>query len=90
MTTTRVPARTAAPLPPELPRRLSLLPMTTDERLKQIEVLRQRIDQAVDFLCSTRNGTSAEAKEKAIVSFHERMVLLEGQLSRIKEELLLG
>ncbi len=93
MTLTKGLARSEPPFTNELLKRpSSSLPLTTDERLKQIEALRQRIDRAVEFICNAgaQNGNSAEAREKAIVIFHERMLILEGQLSRIKDELLLG
>ena len=35
-------------------------------------------------------GTSAEAKERAVAAFHERLVVLERQLGRIQEDLQLG
>jgi hypothetical protein len=36
------------------------------------------------------HGTSAEAKERAVAAFYERIVVLEGQLGRIQENLQLG
>jgi hypothetical protein len=36
------------------------------------------------------NGTSAEAKERTVTAFYERMVVAEGQLGRIQENLRLG
>jgi hypothetical protein len=35
-------------------------------------------------------SSSAEAKDKAVVAFHDRLAALEGQLARIHEELQLG
>ena len=36
------------------------------------------------------NGTSAEAKDKAVTTFYERMAALERQLGRIQEDLQIG
>src|SRR5438132_14289528 len=46
----------------------------------------------VQFLCDVGNldGTSAEAKDKAVAACYERMVVLERQLGRIQEDLQLG
>ena len=51
--------------------------------------MRQRVNDYAEFMCRVDGltGTSAEAKEKAIVAFHERMVAFEHQLGRIQEEL---
>lgn len=66
--------------------------LTTEERLQQIEKLGQRIAGYVQFICKVggMNGTSAEAKERAVAAFYERIVVLEGQLGRIQENLQLG
>jgi hypothetical protein len=52
----------------------------------------QRISGYVQFMCKVGNlnGTSAEAKEKAVTAFYERLAALEHQLGRIQEELRLG
>ena len=65
---------------------------TMEERLLRIKALGQRINGYVQFIGSARrlNGTCAEAKEKAVADFYERMVVLERQLSRIQEELKCG
>jgi hypothetical protein len=62
---------------------------TTEERLLRIEAMGQRIHGYVQFMCQPGNlsGTSAEAKEKAVRAFYERMVHLECQLARIQEAL---
>jgi hypothetical protein len=67
-------------------------PWTTAERLQRIEGMVQRINGYVQFMCQIDdlNGTSAEAKEKAVAAFYERMVILEHQLGRIQEDLQLG
>jgi hypothetical protein len=67
-------------------------PWTTEERLQRIRALGQRIDKYVEDMCAvgTLNGTSAEAKDKAVAAFYERMVVLERQLGHIREELHLG
>ncbi len=67
-------------------------PWTTEERVRCIEEMGQRISAYVKFMCKLSNmsGTSAEAKEKAVTAFYERMSILERQLGRIQEELQLG
>jgi hypothetical protein len=67
-------------------------PCTTEERLQRIEAMRRRINGYVEYMCqnSSLNGTSMEAKEKAVATFYERMVILERQLGRIHDELQLG
>jgi hypothetical protein len=67
-------------------------PLTTEDRLVRIRALGQRIDGHIQFMCAvgSLNGTSAEAKERAVTAFYERMVVLERQLDRIQEDLQLG
>jgi hypothetical protein len=67
-------------------------PPTTDERLRDIAAMGQRIHGYVQFMCEIGNlgGTSAEAKETAIATFHAQLAVLERQLRRIHEELQLG
>ena len=73
----------ARPLPPFC---------TLEERLRDIEALRLRINGHTQFMLQVNSlkVTSNEAKEKAITAFHERMVALERQLGLIQEELRLG
>jgi hypothetical protein len=61
---------------------------TTEERLQRIEAMGQRIASYVQFMCQIGqlNGTSAEAKEKAVAAFYERMVVLERHLGRIHDD----
>ena len=67
-------------------------PLTAAERLQQIAALGRRVAEYVEFMAriDSLNGTSAEAKERAVVAFYERLMILEGQLGRIHEELRLG
>ena len=67
-------------------------PSTLEGRLQCIEALGQRIDGYIRFMCqvASLNSTSAEAKERAVTAFYERMVVVERQLGRIQEELRLG
>jgi hypothetical protein len=62
------------------------------ERLQRIEAMGKWIDGYVQFMCQVGNlnGTSAEAKEKAVVAFYERMTVLERQLGRIQDDLRSG
>jgi hypothetical protein len=64
-------------------------PLTLEERLHGIEVMGQRIDGYIRFMCQvgSLNGISAEAKEKAVTAFYERIVVVESQLGRIQEDL---
>jgi hypothetical protein len=67
-------------------------PWTTVERLQCIAAMGQRIHGYVEFMCAVGNlnGTSDEAKEKAVTAFYELLAVLEGQLGRIQEDLRLG
>jgi hypothetical protein len=64
-------------------------PRTMEERLQRIETLGQRIDGYIRFMCEigSLTGTSAEAKERAVTAFYERMLVVERQLARIQEDL---
>ena len=93
-TETNTPPRRAAP--PTYVEPLSAAwhtpPWTLEERLQRIGVLAQRISGYVQFMCQVGNlnGTSGEAKERAVAAFYERMAALERQLARIQEDLQLG
>jgi hypothetical protein len=65
---------------------------TTEERLQRIRAMSTQIGGYVEYIARVANlsGTSAEAKEKAVLAFYERMVVMERQLSRVKDELHLG
>jgi len=67
-------------------------PATLEEHLQRIKVMNDRIRGYVEYMGTIDNltGTSAEAKEKAIAAFYERMVVLERHLGRIQEDLRLG
>ena len=67
-------------------------PWTMEERVQRIEAMGQRISGYVRFMCQagSMNGTSAEAKERAVRAFYERMVIVERQLGHIQEEFRLG
>jgi hypothetical protein len=86
--TTKMPAPTE--LPPPGP--WSAPPETTEEHLQRIEAMGKRINGYVQFMCQVDNlnGTSAEAKEKAIVAFYERLTVLERLLGRIQDDLQRG
>jgi hypothetical protein len=93
-TKAKVPSEFASPpvgdLPPVGP--WPTPPGTPEERLQRIEAMGQRISGYVQFMCKVEhlNGSSGEAKEKAVAAFYERMLILERQLGRIQEELRLG
>jgi hypothetical protein len=90
----KTPARaTAPPVVAEPPVAFAAVaPRTTEERILRIAAMGQRIDGYIQFMCQVGNlaGTSAEAKEKAITAFYDRLLILERQLGRIQEELQLG
>ncbi len=67
-------------------------PWTTEERLQRIAAMGQRIDSYIHFMTQigNMNGSSTEAKDKAVTDFYDRMVVLERHLGRIQEELQLG
>jgi hypothetical protein len=67
-------------------------PLTTEQRLQDIERLLQRVTGYAEFMCRDRGqqATSSEARDKAIVAFHERIAVLEHQLGRIHEDFRLG
>ena len=61
--------------------------LTLEKRVQRIEVLAERINGYVKFMCqvASLNGVSGEAKEKAVTVFHEHMITVESQLARIHE-----
>jgi hypothetical protein len=62
-------------------------PVTTADRLVRIRVLGQRITSYLRYMetIATTEGASAEAKERAVAIFHERLVVMERELARIQE-----
>jgi len=66
--------------------------LTAAERLQRIEVVGQRINGYIQFICQvgTLGGSSDEAKEKAVAAFYDLLVVLERGLGRIQEDLRLG
>jgi hypothetical protein len=66
--------------------------LTTQQRLEAIEQMLERVSGYVEFMrgVDALKGSSAEAKEAAVVAFYERMVVLERQLGGIAEGLRLG
>jgi hypothetical protein len=67
-------------------------PLTREERFQAIEKMRERVNGYVAFIGRINHlqGSSTEAKEKAVADFFARMTTLERQLGRICEELELG
>lgn len=67
-------------------------PCTTEERLECIEALGRRIDGHIQFMrkADSLAGTSGEARERAVRACYERLLAVEAQLGRIKDELQLG
>ncbi len=75
----KAPARPPATAPP----------MTLEERLHRIEAMGKRMEGYIQFMCKlpSMTGTSAEVKERAVAVFYAQMVLVEGQLAHIYDEL---
>jgi hypothetical protein len=64
-------------------------PRTTEDRLLHIAALGRRIQQYIKFMGAIGNlaGSSMEAKELAVVVFHDCLAALEPQLGDIPEKL---
>jgi hypothetical protein len=73
----------------ELPR---VPPATPEEFLLHINLLGKRVDDHLAFMAAVErlNGTSAEAKNRALSQFYQRLVAMEQELNRVREELELG
>jgi hypothetical protein len=86
-----VPVRQSGRLPCAAPRP-GWRPSTTQERLLDLERMREQINGYTAFICQVASlrGTSIESKENAVAAFHEWMAVLEGQLARIHDELRFG
>ena len=67
-------------------------PAATDERLRAIEQLAEQVNGYVPFIrrIAGLQGSSDEAKEKAVAAFHARLTTLERHLGRICEDVQLG
>ncbi len=63
-------------------------PRTTEDRLLHIAALGRRIQQYIKFMGAIGDmaGSSAEAKELAVVVFHDCLAALEPRLGDIPEE----
>jgi hypothetical protein len=73
----------------ELPR---TPPATAEEFLLHIGVLGKRVEGHVTFMAGVERlcGTSSEAKNRALSLFYQRLVAMEVELNRVREELELG
>lgn len=78
------PARTVPRNPAAEPQLLTL-----EERLHRIETLGNRIRGHIDAIARIAHepGTSPDGKERAVKAFHEKIILVESELGRIREEL---
>lgn len=65
---------------------------TPEERVQDIEQLYGRVTEYVQFMSKVAQmkGTSAEAKDRALAAFHDRLARMERELGKIQEELMLG
>jgi len=91
-TKTKAPPRTVTPTA-ELPPDPVVTPSwTTEDRIAHIQALGRKLEEHVRFVAAVEGlrGTSAEARGKAVVAFHERLLALERSLGQILEELRLG
>lgn len=67
-----------------------LLPPSTPEgQLEHIDALGKRIEGYVRFMhkVGKMSGVSAEAKDRAVALFHQRLSFFEKELGRIQDEL---
>ena len=66
--------------------------LTTEERLRRIDAMGQRVGRCIEFLCQAPalSGASAEARGVAVAAFYDRLLVLEGELSRITDVLRLA
>jgi hypothetical protein len=64
-------------------------PWTLEERLHRIEAMGLKIEGYIRFMCQVAGleGASAEAKERAVAAFYDRMVDAERALGHIHEDL---
>ena len=80
-----------APLDP--PSDLSQLPcVTTADRLARIQLLGRRVQEHIREAAAAgaQPGTSAEARDRAVALFMDRLVFLERALAQTLEDLRLG
>jgi hypothetical protein len=70
----------------------SRAPLTTQQRLEEVEKLLAQVEEHAKFIrgVGAMQSSSAEAKDAAVAAFHERMTQLERQLGLIVEGLRLG
>jgi hypothetical protein len=65
------------------------MPPSTEDRLSHIQALGRRIDHYIRFMrmVGSMAGSSGEAKNLAVVVFHECLAALEAPLGRIPRRL---
>src|SRR5436309_3080194 len=92
----RVKAKEKAkvPPPPEEPFLGLVAPpcVTLADHLASIQALGRKVEEHVRFVAGVERlpGTSLEAREKAVMAFHERLATLERILGQTLEDLRLG
>ncbi|HYV35711.1 MAG TPA: hypothetical protein VE988_08400 [Gemmataceae bacterium] len=88
ITSTKAPSTTAAAKSNTRAAASPSLPWSLEERVRRIEAMGLRIDGYIKFMCQipTLSSCSAEAKDRAVTAFYERMVVVERQLGSIHEE----
>jgi hypothetical protein len=71
---------------------LRTVPLTTGDRLEHIHALGQRVSAYIKFMCTIgrMEGSSVESKDRAVTIFYERLFMLEQELARIHDNVLLG
>jgi hypothetical protein len=62
--------------------------LNSEERMQRIKAMGQRIVGYVESMCQPgdQGGSSAEATEKAVTAFYERMLVVESQLRKIHDD----
>lgn len=67
-------------------------PLTLEDHLVRIRALGDRVRECVQFMCGVdkMDGTCAEAKQRSVAMFYDRLLILDRELCRIQEELQLG
>lgn len=62
-------------------------PSNTQERIKRMEILTERINGYIRYMCKEagQNASSPESVERAVAAFYEELVVLERHLGKIHD-----
>ena len=71
---------------------LQVPPGTMEDYLLRIRALGDRVSGCVEFMCAIEafTGTCVDNKRRSVAQFYDRLVLLDRELCRIREELQLA